>query len=350
MMLILIIIFLLFFKTKKEESVQLSFEQTQSTKGICSVFIMLGHIGACSELQYIYPIEKMGVLIVGIFFFLSGYYICLNLDSKKNYIHTFLSKHISKLITPVFISYAFKNIVLFMISTGSINNKWLSFEQFFDYVNWFVYIIFALYILTYIIFKFLRKNRVWILIIIILFSMNILYLIGANRLMYGGAICYGIGALYYKYPTLISKSKNIKWLSLTTSILLISTYLFYIFGEYTYLGDFIFRNIAIICFTILSVVAIYKFKIVTKFNAKLGEISYEIYIVHLMLLQWYLESSYHLQSEILIFLIVVLTIFLSFLLHYIDNIVIKYFFDPLCCFVRGFHQKIRRTNSEERKN
>lgn len=78
----------------------LSYEKTLALRGICAVEIVIGHIGVVSKSPVLFLNRKAGILIVGLFFFLSGYGLMYSMQKKKNYMRRFIKCRIPKLLFP----------------------------------------------------------------------------------------------------------------------------------------------------------------------------------------------------------------------------------------------------------
>lgn len=79
-------------------------EQTLALRGICSVEIMMGHIGLTTGSVILYPNRKAGILFVGIFFLLSGYGVAYCTEQKTDYLKNLLVKRTVKILLPAYFS------------------------------------------------------------------------------------------------------------------------------------------------------------------------------------------------------------------------------------------------------
>ena len=89
----------------------LSINSTDCYRGIAAVFIVMHHlsqvIGVTGSLKIM---GYIGFIMVGVFFFLSGYGLKYGLDHKNNYLSGFLTKKIGCILIPL----AFVNIPCFV--------------------------------------------------------------------------------------------------------------------------------------------------------------------------------------------------------------------------------------------
>ena len=67
-----------------KDSIAFSRDNSLALRGICSIEIMMGHLGIATNSAILYPNRKAGILFVGVFFALSGYGLMYSLQNKDN--------------------------------------------------------------------------------------------------------------------------------------------------------------------------------------------------------------------------------------------------------------------------
>jgi len=174
-------------------------QDTYSLRGICMLLIIMHHVyhylandyGVVWENSlFSYCINSAGYWSTGCFFLLSGYGLNLSLKSKELNL-LYVKTHLQKLILPYLYAYAI-NIVL----TGNLS----MFSQ-----GWFFKTILAIYVISFIIYHFIKNQKLRLTIVS---SIIIAYIIYANAylgLMHyytNSVICFPIGILCsMSFPT-----------------------------------------------------------------------------------------------------------------------------------------------------
>ncbi len=80
-------------------------DSSLALRGICSIEIMLGHIGIAVDSAVLFPNCKAGILFVGVFFALSGYGLMYSMQHKENYLKKFLWNRFPQILLPAYIIY-----------------------------------------------------------------------------------------------------------------------------------------------------------------------------------------------------------------------------------------------------
>lgn len=166
---------------KKSDAVAsfLSKKQTKRIQSLACTGVVLHHLtqqitgyGSINR-GPITVLSSMGILFTSVFFFVSGFGLIVSLETKENYLDTFLLHRIPTILIPFFVSN-----VIFVIYRAAVLNRTLTFKKIISYIfglklinsnGWFIIEIFFLYIAFYILFRFI-KNRDFALALLILFS------------------------------------------------------------------------------------------------------------------------------------------------------------------------------------
>lgn len=70
---------------------------------------------------------------------------------------------------------------------------------------------------------------------------------------------------------------------------------FYILGDASFLGNPVARNIASLCFCVIVILLLGRFKVGNRVSCLLGQCSYEIFLVHLFVLRLFLKVEFSSQ-------------------------------------------------------
>lgn len=148
---------------------------TKGIQGLFALVIMLHHlaqnllntVGYKGELAYY---EDVGTLLVGFFFFFSGFGLITSFREKEKYLDSFLIRRIWTVLVPFFIcNYAYMFTALLLGQKFSMEKL---VQAFFGVVllnkhMWFAVEIMYLYIMFYLVFRFIKKDK-WRYIIMFL--------------------------------------------------------------------------------------------------------------------------------------------------------------------------------------
>jgi peptidoglycan/LPS O-acetylase OafA/YrhL len=299
----------------------ITLSQSKSIKGIAAIEIVMGHLGIATQSLILYPNRKAGILFVGVFFLLSGYGLMSNLKKNSNYLKGFLAKKLLNIVLPAYIIYFLYLIISSLLSWNSIIQRplYLLTEGFWRSTNWYVFEIIGLYILFFILFRWLpiKKALIILTVLIGVFIMVAFYLKIENP-WYGSTLTFPLGILYavnqQKIQSILERRLPFYIIALVM-LLGVSIVTFYLLGDNNLLGNAIARNAAAIFFTLLLLIALLKYQIGNKVSRFLGEVSYEIFLIHpyvISIMKHYLEDAF--LFSVLCF---VITIILAYLIHFI---------------------------------
>ncbi len=307
------------FKKKAYNDDSLSRTTTDSLKGLAILVVVLHHLvqrmddpGWAGEFTY------LGYLAVALFFFLSGYGLAASLQSRNDGLTGFLLKRLSKVYIPFLCCNALFLLTDFFIfdnphDLGS-TLLYLAGIKLLDDTLWFAVAILGCYLIFYILFKcFSRKVAFWLLAAASAVCFVLLNRAGVGVWWYNTLFCFPMGvfvALYYQkivgtirlfYP----------WV---TCFFLVSFGLTYMLAHHADLQNG--RNLVDTASSVFFVAAILclmqKLRIGSKPLAFIGGISFEIYLLHMLVYKLYFHFVHLKASITLVFylLIVGLTAYL----------------------------------------
>lgn len=286
-----IILILIGFKPAEKYS-DTGFARTNSMtlRGICAIEIMMGHLGIATGSAVLYPNRKAGILFVGVFFALSGYGLMYSVSNKENYLQVFLRKRLLvKLLLPAYVVFVIGAIVKAFCLGGaySIKNVY-RITAFWSETNWYVWELSMLYIAFYIcakIDKRLIKSHYFLGIGTLIF-VCIAFCVGIDNPWYGSTFCFWIGILYYmKKEIFIERFVRKQFLLKVfacTALLGIAIACFFYYGGIV--GNLIARNAASVLFVIIVLMCLHRVSIGNAISNWLGKYSYEIYLIHPLLI------------------------------------------------------------------
>ena len=94
------------FEKNRFNEVPLCLNNTIPLRGILAVEIVLGHTyGVIHDNTLLYFNDRIGVWVVGLFFFLSGYGLGYNFHRKVNYLDKFICKRVGRILVPFFLMF-----------------------------------------------------------------------------------------------------------------------------------------------------------------------------------------------------------------------------------------------------
>ncbi len=255
-------------------------------RGIVAIIILLHHIVGYTSFGKVidFGLKNIGASMATIFFFYSGYGLMISLIKKKDYMQGFLRKRILCIVIPYIIAnliYMILHILQGDMKTFSYIFKQLALghTELVPY-SWYVLVIFILYILFYLCFRWLSITKG----LVVCISLNIVYIlvmyfIGFGEWWYNTVFAFSFG-LFFAYDlersmSFLSKNRVIKFLlaCFFFGILLAGGRIIH-FDLIVVLIK-VFRAV-VFCFIVLYLSMLIKFE--NKILLFLGNISFEIYL------------------------------------------------------------------------
>lgn len=247
-------------------------------RGICAVEIVLGHAaGSAPSGEFLYINNRIGVWVVGIFFFLSGYGLMKSLHQKKDYLNHFLRLRLWGIFAPFVIAYILK------VALGFHPNFLTEFIS-----DWFVCEIIIIYILWYILYRTISERNAFLIMSFLVLNLNIFGCIGQiGSRWYGSTACFLVGILFEKYEANIYfciKERYSKFLIIISALFLSLSVAFILVSDRRFLAAML---INITCFLLCCIVYMIfmKMQIGNKYLNFCGKISWGIYLTHRIMLR-----------------------------------------------------------------
>lgn len=291
-------------------SPRISVETSTCLKGISAVLVAMHHVQQQNVLaKYYLVFGYIGFILVGLFFFLSGYGLAYGFRNKQGYMKSFLKKHLLSIYMPYWIMLLLNTAVRYASGKEFDTRRFvlaiLGFSE-----HWFVTGILLFYLFFYIAFRFVRPEwgKQLLLLVLILSYMIACTRLGLMSSYTASSLCFMLGVEYYLYCDRVAALLRNK------QIVLGGVFFLLFFGRLalSYIGitnellHIVARNMVSISFVIFIVSVFLQCDFYHPFWVRTGKLSYEIFLSHGFLLP--LISRYNL----LVF--VVVTILLAYTL------------------------------------
>ena len=270
----------------------LGVNSTNGLKGLLALGIVFHHLSqwVTTGTEFV-NFKYMGTYIVSVFFFISGYGLYVQNNRKEDYLDNFLSKRLSKILTPFI---AISSIYLIY---RNINGQALTITFFVDlfkkgstviYNGWFVDIIILMYVFFYISFKIFSNRTVAILVNTLLIVGYIILAIKLGYVFwwYNSSLPFVLGLLWAKNKKYIDGILNKYYfiiLVCITGLLFISHQYSFVLKKLHIVDSVSYgfaANIDNIIFTIFFILMARKIDFSNKYLLFLGKISFELYMIH----------------------------------------------------------------------
>ena len=282
---------LFFFKAKVTRRVDSNFfvskSSTDQLRGIFIVVMVIHHISQrMADPGLLRPFNEMGYFAVGMFFFFSGFGLTKSFKNKETYLDHFLIKKLVRIYIPFIIVNTLTVIAL--IIKGDDLSVWEILEFSFsikmiDTTQWFIIVILIFYVffwLSFIATKNIVKSQISITILVLLFIISCKYLV-LGGWWYYSSLCFPMGVIFAAnekkiYEIIYNKYNFVLVISL---VLFILTLLLFLKSIFPAMG-----LISCVLFTVFIVVLSLKILPRSKLFSIIGNISMEIYMLHMKVL------------------------------------------------------------------
>ena len=301
---------------------------SQWWRGIAAAFIMIGHL-IPNDAPYYVNYFFTGAIWVGIFFFYSGYGLQFSIDNNEKYLDNFILRKLRDVYLPFIIA----ETMYYFIVNILLEKDQIFFCDVLIYVTgiklantvlWYVVELLIMYYLFYFINRFKINNKVWVGIYVVFLILAIIIDLGVW--WYLSSFCFLLGVYYKQIEKILYSVRNrSNWICLLLA-----------YGTFYTLIKVIplinvecilrFQNYLVVAVTMLTCpLFIFVAVGITERYHKylqsqwLGNISYEIYLYHLLVakLIWTLTG----KTMLAILVIVPTTIIVSFGIHRIKSAV-----------------------------
>ncbi|WP_170830739.1 acyltransferase family protein [Pseudobutyrivibrio sp. ACV-2] len=309
----------------KVSEVNISFfdkNNTQAMRGFWCIIVMFVHVPASYQNTIQDLIGCFGFIGVTFFFLTSAYGVTMSLDKNSNSIKNFWRKRLPKLLIVSWTIDVFFYLVRTVLYREYVNPINLIYVD--DWVKWLLGCLFALWVSN----KLLKKTLYWKVstcVIVVLWSLLVYYLVKIGVFTHTAwtTECYGfvwgiiLGTIRPYFLKYFSDRWSRKWIiSLLVSLVLGVLYLK--FKWLPFAGDYLLKILLGIAITMFVLIANTRISFGNKINMFLGEISFEIYLVHgyvFNIFEKYYEWN---NSSVFIMMSIITTVMCSYIIHLID--------------------------------
>lgn len=336
MALILFIAFIgLKYNNEESEKSILNKQTCSSLKGIAALFIILFHLYQkvdFSGLNALFkPFSPAMLLSNGMFFLFSGYGLQEKLKQDFNYLCIkFYLRRLISILFPAYLIYLLSYLLKplnttplwFYILGGGII-IWIKTND----VVWFLIELVFLYTLFWVIYK--KRNRMisnCIMGTIILSWIVFAFLSHRGIVWYASTLCFLEGIIISQNKENVCRLLNNKKMYVYTlviliSVLVLSMYIFCQYEPWTFLSYVLATNMSTLTFSAILILVTYRIKIGNRITSFLGEISYEMYLIHKLLIILFIENGT--SDTIVIWGTILCTIGGGKVLHILTKIIMK---------------------------
>lgn len=318
-----------------------SFENTNALKGLLALSIVLCHM--TSRVDYELPLFSftvMGSIGVGLFFFLSGYGLIVSVEKNLGYMNGFLMRRFTKILIPYFLMMAsylvysivfegtISNVIGSFIGGNPVSNSWYVFAYLFCcFLFWLAFrkgdsrdgrgkklLMIACGLCLYIVFTgIVMQWPDWWYKTILCFLMGVIWGLNQNKIeiffrkRYLGVLLFTVifAIVSYLFPSIMRR-------------------LFHLSGNYIWLIN---DGLMAISFTLLIGLLLYKINVRNKITVFLGNISYEIYLFHGLIMDVIVNAGGaqkpHIHQEIDGIAVLLITISIALLFHRVGKMLMK---------------------------
>ena len=318
----------------------LSIKSTNAIKGIMALAIVLHHLcrqfadSGKSEI-WLKPFDSpMGWLLVSVFFFFSGYGLMVGYLHKSDYLKDFLLKRLPSVLFPLLTATLLYLPFQLILNKENLNITYLIdiliAKEFLVRNCWYVYSILIFYILFFVIFRLIKNTKLAISV----FTLSICIYEIVCAIVYKSffwsassiTIAFGVIFAYgYKPITVFIKKYYYFLLPATVVGYIGSMAINPIFNKifHFYPPEFISENFCCLFFVSFLLIICLKFSFVNMFTTFLGDISYEIYLLHGLAMIIFTDFLKIDNSILYVSLVVMLTVLLSFLIQKFNKLVYR---------------------------
>ena len=300
---VVIFVVLLLWSRKKQLYVHsISIDSSNCLKGIMAITVVLHHLSqSAPDFHILSPFRSFGSIAVGYFFFISGYGLMSSYQAKgRRYLTGFVEKRIYKLIVPFVFA-----IILFQVLRGFQNFDLLGDLKtgHVDGVlphSWYIFCAMLFYFIFYLAFRIsfsMKKNLLACLLLTVSLMITFILLHWPGYWIVSLAL-FPAG-LYYKYYEKGWLTKGYKLvmksiLGLGMLLLILLTILHFIDCGY---GNHFLSVMTNMAAPLIFIIPISLTDLHNTFLKKLGNISYEVYLVHGVVMEGLRSPHLYLEND-----------------------------------------------------
>lgn len=272
----------------------LSVDETGSIKGMCAVFVLLSHLCTyfADDFNAFFLFKYVGAIMVGGFFFVSGYGLEYSMLNKKDYLKGFFIKR----FLPLLLTYYVINV--FYIYASHMD-KVAIIKSLFGYNPnlWFVMAIGIFYISFYLCNKLFKGiASVVAMMVFIVGYILVMRLKGFGDWWYNSCMAFALGIWWCYCKDKITEFFHKKYILklMAVAVIFALTYVLYC----RHMNDQTLASLAVglvntTVFTVLLAVLAMKVQIGNSVLSVCGQLSFELYLTHALLIHWLRNGFWH---------------------------------------------------------
>lgn len=311
--------------TFEEQCNYLSIRNTCQIKGLFALLILLHHL--CQLMYNDFGLLNMGPLGVSVFFFFSGYGLLYKIMNDSTYMDSFISKRVVKLFIPFICIYFLEIFINYLEGTTySFIDILKSFVNGCPIAMWLWYVIFLLffYLFFWTIFKVVGRKPLKIIGCSMIFLTLWCVFCFWRRFSPSWTLsCYAIvlGMFWMLYKEKISRFISQYYYLMLLLPFALCIVFHYIYTVVLYPSGWFFGMLASLLFVISIIVFNFKFQNRNIILSFLGKISFELYILHPVVVNFLRGKIIYIQSDTVYFLSgMVISVILAWLLYLAINV------------------------------
>lgn len=323
--LLIIVAFLLSMRIKREEF--LSVKSTNTIRGLAALCIVAHHISQYIMTQNIWINlwKTSGFLFTGIFLMLSGYGNFLSLKKRGTNVK-WIIKRILTLIIPFFLVFVITVVAGIVTPYGKEDVSYIKCLITLTqpgWVSWYIKIQMVLYLLMFVVWMFWKNDKISIAVFSVasMILIVLLNVIKHDAYWYNTILCFTAGII------IASLKEKIQEIRMKESIMLfiMLMVLFVIsFGDYLFMWNYKFDIVIALTFSLIVIVVSRIIRIDNTLLNKVGKMSYEIYLSHLIYVRLFLiKRAWNINENISILLILIFTAITAVIIHGLTKRMIK---------------------------
>ena len=251
-------------------------------RGLFALEIVVGHV-VRYENSLLYPLGKFMIISVAFFFFVSAYGMARSFHRKQNYLTHFLFPKCAYLLLLAAIAYA--HSLLVRLLAGEPIDPGRILGGFFVSTNWYIWELLFFYILFYLVYRFLPRYRVIVILAVTAAGTVLCYSSGLAQGYYSSSLAFPVGLLFCeRFDAVTGFLKTVPG-KIMTFLLTCAGLSSLAFGPDSVIGMVVLRNLMCLSGLILLTYFLAYFTPDNFFLRILGKYSTEIYLYQFVFLQ-----------------------------------------------------------------
>jgi len=297
----------------------MSIEDTTFLRGFWCIIVALVHVPAAYQNRIQDMLGSFAYIGVTFFFMTSAYGLKWNLENKPGYMDNFWRRRLPQILIPAFIANAFGVIV------RGLNGEAFSPLSFIN-INACVKVLLLYYFVFWLIYGIMPgfigggywQDTAMCLIVVAFSLLDYFTTLKITQIWLVEPLGFAYGIVVTNNRALIKKWMSNKWAIKSIVLLFVAVLLgvsYLKFKPVIFWGDYLLKIVLGIAITAFIFEVIFKFKVGNQVNRLLGNISYEVYILHdAIFLLLIIVFGKHVDSGIYIICVLCITLGLAMLL------------------------------------